>query len=125
MTQGLYISVIPSSRGYFMLDSHSRNSSVKADPKGSAILLRFQNVVDLAKYIIDTYRLGCSVQYEIQQRLVESNCIPEEEKRRAVSAHKYEYQYAVILDNQNKRKRGRQAQRNSKQKKEGKTGTTK
>ena len=86
----------------------------KADPKRSAILLRFQNVVDLAKYIIDTYdRLGSSVQYEIQQLLVEYNGIPQEEKRRVLSAHKSEYQHAVILDNQNKRKRERQAQGNS------------
>ena len=50
------------------------------------------------------------MQYEIQQLLVESNGIPEQEKRRVVSAHKSEYQHAVILDNQNKRKRERQAQ---------------
>ena len=41
------------------------------------------------------------MQYEIQQLLVESNGIPEEEKRRAVIAHISEYQHAVILDNHN------------------------
>ena len=50
--------------------------------------------------------------YEIQQLLVESNGITEEEK--VASDHKSEYQHAVILDNQNKRKRERQAQGNSK-----------
>ena len=65
-----------------MIDSHSLNSSGKADPEGSAILLRFCNVIDSSKYIIDTYdRLGRSVKYEIQQLLVENNGIPEEEKR--------------------------------------------
>ena len=77
--------------------------------------MRFQNVVDLSKYIIDTCdRLGSSVQYEIQQLLVESNGIPEEEKRRVVSAHKSKYRHADILDKQNKRKRERQAPGNSK-----------
>ena len=60
----------------------TRNSSGKADPEKSAILIRFQNVSDLSKYIIDTYdRLGSSVQYEIQQLLVESNGMSEEETR--------------------------------------------
>ena len=36
---------------------------------------------------------------EIQQLLVENNGIPEEEKRRVMSAHKTEYQHPVILDN--------------------------
>ena len=54
------------------------------------------------------------MQYEIQQRLVESNGIAAEEKGRVVSARKSEYQHTVILDNQNKRKRGKQAQGNSK-----------
>ena len=73
----------------FWNDSHeqniinlTRNSSGKADPEKSAILIRFQNVSDLSKYIIDTYgRLGSSVQYEIQQLLVESNGMSEEETR--------------------------------------------
>ena len=73
----------------FWKDSHeqniinlTRNSSGKADPEKSAILIRFQNVSDLSKYIIDTYdRLGSSVQYEIQQLLVESNGMSEEETR--------------------------------------------
>ena len=79
MTQGVCISIIPSRCGYFLTDSHSKNSSGKADPKGRAILLRFQNVIGLSKYIIDTYdRIGSSVQYEIQQLFVESNGIPEE-----------------------------------------------
>ena len=39
LTEGVYVSVIPSKCGYFVLDSHSRNSSGKADPRGSAILL--------------------------------------------------------------------------------------
>ena len=73
----------------FWNDSHeqniinlTRNSSGKADPEKSAILIRFQNVSDLSKYIIDTYdRLGSSVQYEIQQLLVESNDMSEEETR--------------------------------------------
>ena len=99
----------------FLINSYSRNSSEKFDPKGSAILLRFQNVVDLSKNITDTCgRLDSSVQYEIQQLLLERNGTPEEEKRRVVSAHKSEYQHAVILDVQNKRKRERQTQGNSK-----------
>ena len=73
----------------FWNDSHeqniinlTRNSSGKADPEKSAILIKFQNVSDLSKYIIDTYdRLGSSVQYEIQQLLVESNGMSEEETR--------------------------------------------
>ena len=73
----------------FWNDSHeqniinlTRNSSGKADPEKRAILIRFQNVSDLSKYIIDTYdRLGSSVQYEIQQLLVESNGMSEEETR--------------------------------------------
>ena len=73
----------------FWNDSHeqniinlTRNSSGKADPEKSAILIRFQDVSDLSKYIIDTYdRLGSSVQYEIQQLLVESNGMSEEETR--------------------------------------------
>ena len=73
----------------FWNDSHEQNiinltrsSSGKADPEKSAILIRFQNVSDLSKYIIDTYdRLGSSVQYEIQQLLVESNGMSEEETR--------------------------------------------
>ena len=69
----------------------------------------------MSKYFIDTYdRLDSSVQYEIQQLLVKSNGIPEEEKCRVVSVHKCEYQDAVILDNQNKRNRERQAQGNRK-----------
>ena len=73
------------------------------------------NVIDLSKYTIDTYdRLGSSVQYEIQQILVENTGIPEEKKRRAMSADKSDYQHAVILDNLNKRKREKQAQGNSK-----------
>ena len=77
--------------------------------------MRFQNVIDLSKYIIDIYdRLGRSVQYEIQQLLVENNGIPEEEKRRVTSTHKSEYQHTVILDNKNKRKREKQSQGNSK-----------
>ena len=35
------------------LTRHSRISSGKADPKGIAILLSFQNVVVLSKYLID------------------------------------------------------------------------
>ena len=90
-----------------MIDWHSQNSSGKADPEESAILLRFQNIVDLSKYIIDTYdRLGSSVQYEIQQLLFETSGIPEEEKRRVVSSHKSQYQLvnmqSDMLDNQNK-----------------------
>ena len=90
-----------------MIDWHSQNSSGKADPEESAILLRFQNIVDLSKYIIGTYdRLGSSVQYEIQQLLFETNGIPEEEKRRVVSSHKSQYQLvnmqSDMLDNQNK-----------------------
>ena len=66
LTEGVCLSVIPSKCGYFAIDSHSRNSSGKANARGSAILLRFQNIVDLSKYIINTYdRLGRSVQYEI------------------------------------------------------------
>ena len=73
----------------FWNDSHeqniinlTRNSSGKADPEKSDILIRFQNVSDLSKYIIDTYdRLGSSVQYEILQLLVESNGMSEEETR--------------------------------------------
>ena len=53
------------------------------------------------------------MQHEIQQLLVESKGIPEEEKRTVVSGHKSEYQHAVILDNQNQRKREKEAQRNS------------
>ena len=86
---------------------------MKADPEGSTILLRFQNVVDLSKYIIDNYdRSSSSAQYEIQQLLVKNNGIPEEEKRRVESAYKSKYQHAVISDNQNK-KRERQAYKNS------------
>ena len=116
LTEGVCVSVIPSKCGYFVIDSHSRNSSGKADPRGSAILLRFQSVVELSKYIIDTHdRLGTSVQHEIQEILVDSIGIPEIEKQRVVSAHKSEYQYAVILDRQNKkRKMEKQAQENSK-----------
>ena len=73
----------------FWNDSHeqniinlTRNSSGKPDPEKRAILIRFQNVSDLSKYIIDTYdRLGSSVQYEILQLLVESNGMSEEETR--------------------------------------------
>ena len=73
------------------------NSSGKADPEKSAILIRFQNVSDLSKYIIDTYdRLGSSVQYEIQQLLVESNGMSEEETRWVVKARKSEYQHTVF-----------------------------
>ena len=87
-------------------NSHSGNSSGKVDPRGSAILLSFQNVVDLSKYIIDTYdSLGRSVQYKIQEILVDSSGIPEKQKQRVVSAHKSEYQHAVILDRQNKKRK--------------------
>ena len=56
----------------------------------------------MSKCIIDTHdRLGSSAQYEIQQHLVQSNDIAEEEKPRVMSAHKSEYLHAVILDNQN------------------------
>ena len=66
LTEDVCVSVIPSKCGYLVIDSHSRKSSGKADPRGSAILLRFENVVDLSKYIIDTCdRWGRSVQYEI------------------------------------------------------------
>ena len=72
LTQGVCISIIPSRWGYFLIDLHSRISSDKADPEESTILLKFQNVVDLSKYIIDTYdRLDSYVQYEIQQLFVE------------------------------------------------------
>ena len=71
--------------------------------------MRFHNVIDSSKYIIDTYdRLGRSVKYEIQQLLVENNGIPEEEKRRVMSAHKTEYQHPVILDNIKKNKERKQ-----------------
>ena len=111
LTQGACISIIPSRCGYFLIDSHSRNSNGMTDPEGSAMLLRFQNVVELSKYIIETYdRIGSSLQYEIQQLLVETNGIPEKEKRRVVSSHEFEYQHAVILNNQNKRKKEKQAQ---------------
>ena len=77
--------------GFLLIESHSQKSSGSAHPKGSVILLYFQNVGDLSRYIIDTYdRLGSSLQYEIQQLLVESNGIPEE-KHRIVSAHKAGY----------------------------------
>ena len=106
LTEGVCVSVIPSKCGYFVVDSHSRNSSGKADLRGSAILLRFQSVVDLSKYIIDTYdRSGKSVQYEIQEILVDSSGIPQKEKQRVVSSHKSEYQHAVILDKQNKKRK--------------------
>ena len=86
LTQDVYTSFIPSRCGYCLIDSHSQNKIGKADPEGSAILLRFQNVADLLKYIIDSYdRLGSSVQYETQQLLLESNGISEEEKRRVVN----------------------------------------
>ena len=49
LTQSVSFSIIPSGCGYFLIDLHSRNSSGKADPKGSAILLTFQNAVDLSK----------------------------------------------------------------------------
>ena len=115
LTQDVCISIIPSRSGYFLIDSYSQNSSGKVDPNRSSIVMRFQNVVYLSKYIIYTYySLDSSVQYEIQKLLLENNGIQEEEKRRVVSAHKSEYQQAVILDIQNKRKRERQAQENSK-----------
>ena len=78
MTESVCVSVILSKCGCFVIDSHNRSRSGKADPRGSGILLRFQNVVDLSKYINDTYdRLGRSVQYEIQEILVYSSGIPE------------------------------------------------
>ena len=63
-------------------------------------------VVDLSEYIIDTYdRLGRSVQYEIQEILVDSNDIPEKGKQKTAIAHKSEYQHAVTLDRQIKKKK--------------------
>ena len=74
------------------------------------MLLIYQNIL-----LILNNRLGRSVQYEIQETLVDSSGIPEKEKQRVVSAHKSEYQHAVILDRQNKkRKREKQTQENSK-----------
>ena len=63
----IFNSISPSRCEYFLIDLHSRNSTGKADPEESTILLRFQNVADLSKYIIDTYdRLDSCVQFEIQ-----------------------------------------------------------
>ena len=91
-----YSMIVPSRCGYFLTHSHCRNSCDKADPKRIIKLLRFQNVADLSKCIVDTYeRLDSSVQYEIQQFLVESSGIPEDENLRVVSAHKSEYQHVV------------------------------
>ena len=82
LTEGVCVSVIPSKCDYFVIDSHSRNIIVKADAKGSAILLRIQNDVHLSKYIIDTYdRLGRSMQYEIQEIFFGSSGTPEKENR--------------------------------------------
>ena len=82
MTEGVCVSVIPSKCDSFVIDSHNRNIIGKVDPKGSAILLRFQNVVHLSKYIIDTYdRLGRSMQYGIQEIFFGNSGIPEKENR--------------------------------------------
>ena len=59
LTEGGCVSVMPCKCRYFEINSYSTNSSGKVDPKENAILLRFQNVIDLSIYIIDTYhRLG-------------------------------------------------------------------
>ena len=48
LTQGVCVSNIPSRYGYFLIDSHNRNRNGKADPEGSPIPVRSQNVVDLS-----------------------------------------------------------------------------
>ena len=72
--------------------------------------MKFQNVVELSKYIIEIYsRSGSLIQYRIRQVLIKVDEISNDEKRKVVVAHKSEYQNAKILENHNLRKKEKRA----------------
>ena len=44
--------LVQADAGLFLTDSPCRNSSGKADPEESAIILRFQHIVDLSNLLL-------------------------------------------------------------------------
>ena len=68
LINGFTFSVIWSKSGFYVFDSHSRDSEGFQTPNGTSVLLQFRTLSRVEKYILDAYLQGKSkhLQYEIQ-----------------------------------------------------------
>ena len=89
-------SIIPCNRNIYIVDSHARDSQGRPSPFGTAVILKFDNFVDVADYIINIYYISCQnvevTQYEIQYIEVDLTSFSESEIRTTVNRHKGETQ---------------------------------
>ena len=68
LIDGFTFSVIWSKSGFYVFDSHSRDSESFQIPNGTSVLLRFRTLSRVEKYILDAYLQDKSknIQYEVQ-----------------------------------------------------------
>ena len=104
LCKGYTISILVASRYVYITDSHSRNEFGDPCSDGTAVIMKFDNLVSAAAYIMHVYAIGENlVQYQVQYLKI-INEIPESSRKQVVSSHQSERQKIIRCSNERKRK---------------------
>lgn len=96
---GYTFAVIPNKRHYYLVDSHSQDQTGMPSGTGSAIILKFADVVQLTCYIFEAYFTSSSspIQYELQFITVEDEVCSASDRSKIVAKHRSEGQISRKL----------------------------
>lgn len=91
LINGFSFSIISVQNFYYIVDSHSRNTLGQPSPFGVAVVLKFENIVEVVNYIFDIYHHTDSTQYEIQFLHIPTVSISNDIKKIVLRNYKLEY----------------------------------
>lgn len=87
---GVAVSILKCNRHYYIIDSHSRDANGRPCPDGTAVVLKFINLFEVAKYISKVYHNNSinPTQYDIQFISISVENVTEADKAVILEGHK-------------------------------------
>jgi hypothetical protein len=78
------MALIKQTYSFYLFDSHARDSNGMPDPNGTAVVMKFANILDLEQYLYSLSMLLHANLFEIvpvRLNLCKSNCVKDQQAR--------------------------------------------
>ena len=82
--EGYMMALIKQTDFFYLFDSHARDSSGMPDPNGTAVVMKFANILELEQYLYSLSMLLHANLFEIvpvRLNLCKSNCVKDQQAR--------------------------------------------
>jgi hypothetical protein len=82
--EGYMMALIKQTYSFYLFDSHARDSNGMPDPNGTAVVMKFANILDLEQYLYSLSMLLHANLFEIvpvRLNLCKSNCVKDQQAR--------------------------------------------